>query len=460
MTIRGGGRPRDQRSQAHPIEPEPARPDASVARSQVRSTTGRAGARAADGATRRGANSAHHGHGLLRFGLFAAVLVVLVAIMSATVLRPLAAAAIASWAIEAPSTWQLPFIGSIVEEALADELATKASDDPSTLVWTVESGDTVESVSERLVDDDLVLSRRAFEYAALDAQLADRLEAGNFRLRHDMTPPEVVQALIEDRVVITTTDVTFREGLRLEQMTALLQTIDSQVDPAEFYRLVTEPPPSLLEEYPWLELEPGQTLEGYLYPATYTLRTDDEAPTDAEGLVRMLLDTFIDRVGSERLEVPASRGLTFTEILTLASIVEKEAALDEERALIAGVYQNRVDDRTVLGADPTVIYGADGAKLDETPFESWFDFFFGQLPDGPLAQVELPERWAPYNSYAVAGLPPGPIASPTVASIDAALEPDTEDGFLYFVLIPDSREHDFSKSFEEHTQKLRDYGYL
>ena len=177
----------------------------------------------------------------------------------------------------------------------------------------------------------------------------------------------------------------------------------------------------------------------------------------------LLYDLFVDcRIaGAERMAVAEDRGLSFGEILTLASIVEKEAVLDAERPLIAGVYQNRLDRELLLGADPTVIYAADGAALDEMPFEEWQSYFFGKVPSGALRDVSLPEAWAGWNTYKLRGLPPGPICSPTVASIDAAISPDTTDGFLYFVAIPDGGgKHDFSKTLEEHEDKLRKYGYL
>jgi UPF0755 protein len=384
-----------------------------------------------------------------------------VLLLSVTLLRPLTSAALAAWAVDSPSLWGLPYVGDAVAEALADELATPASDDPEEVIWTVGPGETVVSVGERLVEDGLVASEPAFAYAAFEQGLATKLTAGDFRLARDMTPPEVVRALIEARVVIKSVDVTFREALRLEQLTAKLQTVASRVDPAAFYELVTAPPATLLEDYPWLELADGATLEGYLYPATYTLRTDDLAPTDAEDLVRAMLDEFHDEVGPERLESIASDERSLQEVMTLASIVEKEAALADERPIIAGVYQNRLDRDSVLGADPTVIYGVDGAALDEAPFATWQEYFFGKVPSGPLAEIDLPEPWDAYNTYKYRGLPPGPIASPTAASIDAALAPDTSEGYLYFVAIPDGDgKHDFSKTFEEHNRKLHEYGYL
>jgi len=463
MTVRGGGRPRDDRPMAHPADGGQAADEWWDDRSG-QDLGGRPARDRGSGRRSNGGDRPHTGHGLLRFALFAGVLVAAVVLLSVTVLRPVASAAVASWAVDSPSMWRLPFVGEAVETALQPELTAKASADPSDVIWEVRTGDTVDSVADRLLGEELITSRRAFEFAAFQADLADHLTAGSFRLRRDMTPPEVVQALLDARIELTTLNVTFREGLRLEQMVAKLQTVDSSVDPQAFYDLVTKPPVALLKDYPWLHLPDGGTLEGYLYPATYTLRTDPIEPTDAEGLVRMMLDHFAEVVGTARMDVPADRGLTFAEVLTLASIVEKEAALDDERPTIAGVYQNRLDRNKELEADPTVIYAADGAALADLPFEQWQDYYFGTVPkapDGRLADLQLPDPWDAYNTYAHKGLPPAPICSPTVASIDAALAPDTSTGYLYFVAIPDGGgKHDFSKTFAEHQQKLKKYGYI
>jgi UPF0755 protein len=228
------------------------------------------------------------------------------------------------------------------------------------------------------------------------------------------------------------------------------------VDPAEFHAIASDPPEALLADYPWLELPEGASLEGYLYPATY----DIGRKTTAESLVRDMLDTFYDRVGQERIDVPEARSLSFHEVLTLASIVEREAQLDEERATIAGVYQNRLNKKMLLNADPTVIYGADTVELSEMGQAEWQSYVFWAPLGVPLAEVKLPKELAGYQTYQKRGLIPGPIVSPSVASIDAALEPDTESGYLYFVAIPDGNgAHDFSKTLKEHQRKLREYGY-
>ena len=184
---------------------------------------------------------------------------------------------------------------------------------------------------------------RAFVFIATERALAGSLQKGDFILRGNLTPDEVVTALLappEDPTV----EIALRTGLRLEQITAKLQTLTPlTMDPREFYELATDPPASLLADYPWLRTildgaPAGRSLEGFLWPAAYRVLPD----TTPDELIRLMLDGFIKAVGQERLAVPAERGLSFYEVLTLASIVEREAVLDPERPVIAGVYQNRL----------------------------------------------------------------------------------------------------------------------
>lgn len=426
MTLRGGGKPR-QYTTNH-------------ARAQTRERYGNRSGRA---------------HAL-RFAVLVAFLAVAVLVAMVTVLRPLAAGFITGWAIDNPSALSMPFVHDIVHEELGEELTAPASNDPSEVEFVVAPGATVASLTPVLVDDGLVVTERAFIVAATEGNLAEGLKAGTFLLRRDMTPPELVRGLIENQVVDRPLPVTFREGLRLEQMTAKLQAEATVVDPAEFYAIASDPPETLLADYPWLELPEGASLEGYLYPATY----DIGRKTTAESLVRDMLDTFYERVGQERIDVPEARKLTFHQVVTLASIVEREAQLDEERAKIAGVYQNRLNKKMLLNADPTVIYGADTVELSEMDQAEWQSYVFWAPLGVALADVELPEELAGYQTYQKRGLVPGPIVSPSVASIDAALKPDTKSGYYYFVAIPDGEgAHDFSKTLKEHQRKLREYGY-
>lgn len=408
--------------------------------------------------------------GLLRFVLFLGLLGGGVLLVMVTVARPLVRAVVVPWAEDNPAALRIPFVEDMVREDIGPALTAAADGAAGEIVVTVDSGDTPATIAPRLAEQGIITSERAFLFVAREEELASKLTAGQFSLAGNLTPAQVVDGLVNNRIVVRQVPVTFREGLRLEQMVAKLATLEgTNVDPAEFYKLAKNPPDSLLADFPWI-LEKGvhpkgASLEGFLYPATYDLRVGDEKATTAEDLIRAMLKAFYERVGEERLNVPDSRGLTFFQVLTLASIVDREAVLDEEKPKIAGVYQNRIDRKPqvktgLLEADPTVIYAVDTDKLgDFSP--DWTKYVFWTVPDGPsLRDQVLPEALDKYNTYKYRGLPPGPIASPTVDAIDAALSPDTKSGYKFFVAIPDGNgKHDFSKTLAEHERKLRKYGY-
>lgn len=430
---------------------------------------------------RRGERSSRGGGslgGVLRFLVFALVLAGIVLASLLTVLRPLARSVVYDWAWDNPGSMRIGIVADFVGEELGAALEATASTDPTEDIFEIRSGDTPNSLAPRLQDEGYLPtgmpSERAFLFRAIRADLAPKLQAGLVLLRRNMTPEELVQGLITARLVLRTEEVTFREGLRLEQITAKLQTITSAVDPQAFYDLAKRPPAALLADYPWLQIPEGGSLEGYLYPATYTFVLEASGGpfevTTADGLVRMMLDAFHERVGEARMAVAVERGLTWYQVLSLASIVEREAVLDEERPLIAGVYQNRMNGLNgvarILNADPTVVYAVDTMNLeDQIQFDQWQQYFFWSVPQVPLASIDVRPDLMGFQTYQVAGLIPAPICTPSVASIDAALTPNTADGYLYFVAIPEGNgapkgSHAFAKSFEEHQDNLRKYGYL
>jgi UPF0755 protein len=226
------------------------------------------------------------------------------------------------------------------------------------------------------------------------------------------------------------------------------------------------PPADLLGAYRWLTPPLGRSLVGYLYPAPYPLVFDGgrrRPATTAIDLVRMMLDKFHAVAGS-LIDVPAERGLSFYQVLTLASIVEREAVQDQERPLIAGVYQNRLNGlkgiAKILNADPTVIYAVDTMALAKLPFEQWKTYSFWNVPGAPMASIEVTPDLAGYQTYRSAGLIPGPIVSPSLESIQAALNPDTTEGYLFFLAIPNGNgAHAFAKTQAEHDANKRKYGY-
>ncbi len=306
--------------------------------------------------------------GLVKFLLFALLLGGLVLVVALTALRPVVNNAILSWAEDSPAALRLPFVADIVREDLGTSLTQPVSSDPEQVEFVIAEGDTASSIATRLEDQDLIRDRRAFIFIASERALTGSLQHGTFVLRKNMTPDQVVTAVLappEDPYI----EVDLRTGLRLEQITAKLQTLPLEMDVRAFYELAKEPPATLLADYPWLrrvlaDAPEGASLEGFLWAGNYRVLPD----TTPEELIRKMLDGFHEAIGDDKMKVPAERGMSFYQVLSLASIVEREAAVDEERPLIAGVYQNRLDGipgikNKILNADPTVIYANDTVQL-------------------------------------------------------------------------------------------------
>ncbi|MGP1673772.1 MAG: endolytic transglycosylase MltG [Candidatus Limnocylindrales bacterium] len=463
MTIRSGGRPRDRR-QPHarkfeadayatdyvPMDYEPSR---------------RYGNDGGNGGGRRGGRGGGIA-GVVKFLLFAVVLAGLVLLVALTALRPLVNSAILSWASDSPAALNLPFVADIVREDLGEALTKAVSSDPEQLEFLVEEGDTASTIAERLGSEGLIRDPRAFVFIASSRKLTGDLQQGTFVLRRNMTPDQMVSALLAPPS-IPYIEIALRTQLRLEQITAKLQTLPLEMDVREFYELADEPPATLIDDYPWLkkilaDAPDGASLQGFLWPGTYRVLPD----TTPEELIRKMLDAFHSAVGDARMNVPAERGLTFYQVMTLASIVEREAVLEPERSLIAGVYQNRIDGipgikNKILNADPTIIYAVDTLALADREFETWQEYTFWDIPETAMRDVVLPEDLLGYQTYTQAGLIPGPICTPTLGSIDAALRPNTTDKFIYFLAIPEGDgAHVFSKTAKEHDANRRKYGYL
>jgi UPF0755 protein len=407
--------------------------------------------------------------GPIRFLLFGGALAGLVILALLTALRPLISAGVVSWAWSNPGTiTRFEFIAEFVRDDLGEALTAPAGTDSAEQAFDVEPADTIFTLAPRLRAAGFVGNERAFLYTALQTGLGGKLQAGTFVLRQNMTPPEVVDALVRSRVTMSTVNVTFREGIRLEQQTALLETIDSGVDPKAFYDLAKNPSKDLLADYPWLKdsgMPDGASLEGFLYPATYTLILSTSGgpfhATTAEDLIRMELDKFYAAVGPDRMVVPAERKMNFFQIVTLASIVQHETAQANEKALVAGVYQNRLDRLNgfapILGSEPTVIYAVDTAKLRKIDIGDWQTYFFWDNIKTRIVDVNVPKDLQGYQTYQVAGLIPGPISTPTTEEIDAALHPDQKDGYLYFLALPKTGTNVFAHTLAEHNANIAKY---
>ena len=286
-------------------------------------------------------------------------------------------------------------------------------------------GSSPQRMGRALSDAGVVAHPVAFRLAVWLEGAGRRLQAGEYRFDAPMTPRAVVDKIVRGDVFLR--PVTFREGLTIRQMAAIFE--EKGFGPAAEFVAAASKPGSIRE------LDPqAPDLEGYLFPDTYTL----PRRTTAEDLVARMVARFEKSLTPETRQLAASRGLSVRELVTLASLVEKETAKAEERPLVAAVYTNRLKIGMGMQCDPTVIYALERA---------------GRYT-GNLTRADL-QFDSPYNTYRYAGLPPGPIAAPGQASLEAAANP-SDVPYLYFVSRNDGS-HAFATTLDEHNRNVQEY---
>ena len=389
-------------------------------------------------------------------------LLALGAIVLALVLGRVAAPALigdvlVSASLRSPALLSLPLLGDIVVERLGDRISAPAGSDTTLVTVEIAAGSSSSEIAAQLYEAGLIGDETGFIVAVSRAGLEGGLQAGLFQVAASMTPSEIAVALTQPYREPAIA-VQLRAGLRLEQIVAQIGTLDLPFTQRELLDLLRAPSAEILADYDWLDLPTGSTLEGRLGAGTFNVPVS----ATAERFVRMLLDRFAEEVPAE-LRGSAQDGRSFHEVLTMASIVEREAALDEERPRMAGVYAYRLQQGIGLFADPTIIWVADSAALRNLKLEKWQTYEFWTFPEQPyvgLVPPRVPKDLVPWNTFVRGGLPPTPICSPSRASIEAALAPDTSRKEMYFVLIPGANgRHDFSQTLAEHEAKARKYGW-
>ncbi len=286
----------------------------------------------------------------------------------------------------------------------------------------VRKGAGLLEISQFLQEERIIWRWEIFSLMALFRGASRSLQAGEYRLSASLSPSQILGILRRGDVVLHS--FTVPEGFTLAEVARAAE----QAGLASYQEITAlSQDTDLLAE---LDLK-AQSLEGYLFPETYSFAKGISART----LIREMVETFRARFTEEMQAQGRTLGLSPHEALTLASIIERETYLDEERPLISAVYHNRLQQGVRLQGDPTVLYA-----LGRTA--------------GPLTKEDLRVN-SPYNTYRHHGLPPGPIASPGLASLKAAVNPAPVD-YLYFVARGDGG-HEFSKTLEEHVKAVRRY---
>ena len=365
--------------------------------------------------------------------------------------------ALVSASLRSPALLSLPVLGDIVVDRLGDRISAPAGTDTTLVTVEIAAGSSSSEIAAQLYEAGLIGDETGFIVAVSRAGLEGGLQAGLFQVAASMTPSEIAVALTQPYREPAIA-VQLRAGLRLEQIVAQIGTLDLPFTQRELLDLLRTPPAEIIADYDWLDLPTGSTLEGRLGTGTFNVPVS----ATAERFVRMLLDRFAEEIPAE-LRGSAPGGRSFHEVLTMASIVEREAALDEERPRMAGVYAYRLQQGIGLFADPTIIWVADSAALRNLKLEKWQTYEFWTFPEQPyvgLVPPRVPKDLVPWNTFVRGGLPPTPICSPSRASVEAALAPDTSRKEMYFVLIPGTNgRHDFSQTLAEHEAKARKYGW-
>ncbi|MCK8058912.1 MULTISPECIES: endolytic transglycosylase MltG [unclassified Fusibacter] len=295
--------------------------------------------------------------------------------------------------------------------------------DNAEILFTVPKGATTKRIGALLMESELIKADWAFKMLVQEKEVDGKLQAGDYMLSKAMSSEEIITKLAKGEVYIETFKFTIPEGYEFSMIVDRLEKeglIDRDVfmDLAENY------------EFDYRFIEPDRTykfrLEGFLYPATYELR----AGSDELAILKAMLDQFDKIYTDEFYKRTLDLGLSINEAITLASIVERECKVEEELAIIASVFHNRLNIGQKLESCATIQY-----ELQERKDKILF------------ADLEID---SPFNTYMYTGLPPAPIASPDKEAINAVLYPADTD-YLYFVVSGDNDgKHSFSTTYNQH----------
>jgi UPF0755 protein len=324
--------------------------------------------------------------------------------------------------------------GSVASSIRDGVTGTQPSPSVRSVEITIAEGAVAQQIADELASEGVIEDAASFMALLGLTGVAAELQAGRYEFALDTPGSEVVRRLREgppQDVLLT-----IREGLRVEELVEILELegVGTREEIQAALALDWSDVVPALEDRP-----EGADLLGYLFPASYVITPE----TTAESFIEQMLRAFEEQVTPEIRAAAEERGLTLHELLTLASIVEREAVWPDEKAEIAAAFSNRLEAGVSLDADPTVQFAltiADGGAASIELYGYWKPQIF-------IADLDVQ---SPYNTYRNPGLPPGPIASPGLGAIEAAANPADSD-VVYFVAAPEcDGTHRFAETFEEH----------
>ncbi|HEX2923189.1 MAG TPA: endolytic transglycosylase MltG [Chloroflexota bacterium] len=327
--------------------------------------------------------------------------------------------------------------GPILETLLSQFDTPANPSDRAVRSFVVKQGDTASQISERLQSQGLISDGRVFRWMADAEGVAGDLAAGEYELSPSMKPSEMLGLLAKGKTKSSPL-VTIPEGWRSEQVAERMadRGVGTQSQFMSIVRTGSSQSPALSSR------PAGSSLEGYLFPDSYQVNSK----TTPDDMVDRMVKQFEARLTQEMRAKIEARGLTIHQVVTMASLVEREAVVSSERPLVAGVFYNRLAEDMPLQTDPTVQYALASTQPDSQKRFGWWKT---TLTEDDLA-ID-----SPYNTYLHRGLPPGPICNPGLASLQAAVDPAQTD-YLYFVAKQDGS-HAFAKTLDEHNENVYRY---
>ncbi|MCK5211335.1 endolytic transglycosylase MltG [Candidatus Parcubacteria bacterium] len=312
---------------------------------------------------------------------------------------------------------------------------TPVSQDESALSFTVTSGEGVDEIASNLFDVGLIKSRNIFKIYIWQNELESNLQAGTYLLNTKMSIRDMVERLSTGQTEDQEITIKIIEGWKIDEIDEYLSSLNI-VSPGEFEKLTKQP----ISNWPFAFSMPeimgsvpaSRSLEGYLFPDTYRIFKD----ATASDIIEKMLSNFSTRITEEMIAEIKKQDKTLSEIITMASIIEKEVSKDEDRRIVSGILNKRLDIGMRLEVDSSINYIT--GKND------------------PAAEYKDLEIDSPYNTYKYYGLPPAPICSPGLSSIMAAINPIDSD-YLFYLNRQDTKETIFSRTYEEHLSNKNKY---
>ncbi len=297
------------------------------------------------------------------------------------------------------------------------------------IVVEIPMGSTVNDVSNILKKNNLIKNEFVFKMNFKIKNNSSHMKSGKYLLNQTYSNSDIIGILVSGKIYQDGIKITIPEGSTSSEIINLL--VKNKLGTEEEYKALVNNPSTFYDEFEFLKQDDIKTLEGFLYPSTYYFKEDSQPKEIIREMVKLFDTNYTDKLEKQR----KTTDLTLQEIISLASIVEKEAMFDEDRPIIASVFYNRLEEGMPLQSDATIQYIFDTRKKSITHNDLKID--------------------SPYNTYIERGLPPTPIANPSIKSIEAVLYPK-DTNYLYFVATIEGG-NVYSETYEEHKKNVAKY---